>query len=213
MTFDQKPHPANEVLEEYSLQRLSAAECDRIEDHLLLCEQCQEELIRIETFIRDMKVVCGVPQTKVAPSGESLLGRWLTLIPRPAMVAAFAAVVLAVGIPMMRDSERAASPLAVHSPLAVQLTVMRGRESTTMATAEQRRPLQLRISAAELPEASTYRLQIVNQSGTPVWSGQPRSEADNLIADVSASLSAGTYWVRLFTSGTDPVREFGLVLK
>jgi RNA polymerase sigma factor (sigma-70 family) len=146
MTFDQKPHPGNEVLEEYSLQRLSAAECDRVEDHLLLCEQCQEELIRIETFIRDMKVVCGVPQTKVAPSTESLLGRWLTLIPRPAMVAAFAAVVLAVGIPMMRDSETAAL-----APLAVQLTVMRGRESTTMATAEKQRPLQLRISAAELP--------------------------------------------------------------
>lgn len=210
MKFDDRSHVGSEALEQYSLQHLSEAECERVEEHLLICPQCQDELAQIETFIADMKAAIAIQQQReLARSGESLFARWFRVVPRPALVTAFAAVVLAVAaVPwMMRENAPAAAPFAV------QLAVMRGPESAGMATAESGRPVQLRISAAEIPEAPAYRLQVVNAAGEQVWTGEPRREDAQLAADVAAPLPKGAYWVRLYASGGEHLREFGLMVK
>jgi hypothetical protein len=209
MTYDGSPHPTEDVLEQYCLNHLSEAEYDQVEEHLLFCEQCQKELIRVDAFIREMKVACSAVarQEQRASARKPFFISWLSAFPRPAAVAAFAAVIMIIGVPLVRDSA------PTGPPLAVELASLRGPETAIMANAEKRRPLQLRMSAVELPAAASYKIQIVNKSGAQMWSGSPRSQARELIADVTAALPAGTYWVRLYAAGSDPIREFGLVVK
>lgn len=207
MTFDQRSHLGSEELEQYSFGRLSEAECERVEEHLLLCERCQDELTRVETFIRDVKAACQMAKKESKVERVSLLSRWLSAIPRPVMVTAFAAVVLAIVVPAVRQ------PVPELSAYPVQLSVMRGLESAGAAEAERGRPLQLRISSAELPASPAYRMEIVNVSGAQVWAGQPHAGKNTLVADVNTALPAGTYWVRLFAGSTEPLREFGLVIR
>jgi anti-sigma factor RsiW len=208
MTFEASPHPGQDALEQYCLDHLSEAEYDRVEEHLLFCEECQEELVRVDAFIRDMKVACAaVSRNEKRAAAHKSFFNWFNAFPRPAVGAAFAAIVLVIGVPLVRDATPAGPPAAI------QLATMRGPETVVMATAERHRPLQLHMSAAELPAAPSYQVQIVDRFGTQIWSGSPRSESSELIADVTTALAPGTYWVRLYASDNHPIREFGLVVK
>lgn len=44
-------HIGIERLEEYSMGRLAPADADRIEEHLLVCNRCRNELVEVEETI------------------------------------------------------------------------------------------------------------------------------------------------------------------
>ncbi len=210
MTSQYKMHPGNEALEKYSLGHLPEAEVERVEEHLLICESCQDELLNVDAYIRDVKEVCKQFEETPATSREGFFKRWLTAFPMPAMAmsGAVAALALLVAIPFIHQST------GTHgSPVAIELAAMRGGSAAGIATAETGRPLELRIDAALISPAQNYRAEIVNPSGSPVWQGTPATKDGRLIVKVSKPLPAGTYWVRLYGSDPDPVREFGLVVK
>jgi hypothetical protein len=61
MVFE--PHPSSEELEAYSLGSSSDADLEIVEEHLLICERCQNELALTDQYIRAMKKATAAPET------------------------------------------------------------------------------------------------------------------------------------------------------
>jgi anti-sigma factor RsiW len=208
MATNSKSHPGNEVLECYSLGNLSESDLERVEEHLFVCAQCQDELAGIDSYISDIKGACREMERRTAPRRAGLferLGALLTL-PLPAYAGAFAALALAVGLPLMRMQP-------VTGPVAeVQLSTSRGADTVSVEAAA-RRPLHLQLDASRLAPSASFRSEIVNREGSTVWQGSATRQGASLSFDVRKSLGTGVYWVRLYDSESTLVHEYRLDLK
>jgi hypothetical protein len=49
-------HVSEEVLERYSMSKLPEDEFAQVEEHLLICELCQNQLAEVDLFVSRMKV-------------------------------------------------------------------------------------------------------------------------------------------------------------
>ena len=56
-----EPHPSSEELEAYSLGMSSEADLERAEEHLLICERCQDELALTDQYVQAMKKATASP--------------------------------------------------------------------------------------------------------------------------------------------------------
>ena len=56
-------HPSSDELEAYSLGLSSDTDLEKVEEHLLICERCQNELALTDQYIRAMKVALASSQT------------------------------------------------------------------------------------------------------------------------------------------------------
>jgi hypothetical protein len=56
-------HPSSDELEAYALGLWSDADLEKVEEHLLICERCQNELARTDQFIRAMKSAAAALRT------------------------------------------------------------------------------------------------------------------------------------------------------
>ncbi|MBS1877617.1 MAG: zf-HC2 domain-containing protein [Acidobacteria bacterium] len=207
MTIELQSHPGEDVLERYTLGHLATTEVDRVEEHLFVCEQCQDQLADVERFIAEMKVACHDYRLQPAPKPNwwANLSQFLAA-PRMAYAGAMALLVMAFALPLMRQQSSELAPETV-----TWSGTYRGVEAN-VADAHAKRPLNLVINIANLPASPAYRVVIVDQDGREVWSGSPVTEGSQLVARIRDSLSAGVYWVRLFTADGEPLREFGLHL-
>ena len=61
MVFE--PHLSSDEMEAYSLGRSSDADLEKVEEHLLICERCQNELALTDQFIRAMKSAAAALRT------------------------------------------------------------------------------------------------------------------------------------------------------
>ena len=59
----QEAHPSSDALEAYSLSASSDADLEKVEEHLLICERCQNELAETDQYIRAMKGALASAQT------------------------------------------------------------------------------------------------------------------------------------------------------
>ena len=50
-------HPTSELIESYSMQRVSGPQETYVEEHLLICHSCRRDLEHMESEINLMKVV------------------------------------------------------------------------------------------------------------------------------------------------------------
>jgi anti-sigma factor ChrR (cupin superfamily) len=48
-------HPAEDVLEQYAMDKLSEAEAVPVEEHLLVCQGCRERLALLDDFVRSIR--------------------------------------------------------------------------------------------------------------------------------------------------------------
>src|SRR5213592_3377080 len=55
MPFNQKVHPQDETFELYALGRLQEPELGQLEEHLLVCDGCQDKLDEATEFVSVMK--------------------------------------------------------------------------------------------------------------------------------------------------------------
>lgn len=201
-------HPNEEVLEAYSLHRLGEQELAPVEEHLLVCETCQAKLQEIDDFIKAVKGA-GPELAATPPGGGRLrlpewLRRWPNLTPGRIALAGAMAVLCAVAMVDLPHTPRT-------SPAPVSLKALRGGETAAVAPA--RRRLALALDVPDLAGCAPCRIEIVSDSGQPVWSGEPSFSGGRLMITTPVEFGAGTYWVRLYNGGPGPVREFGLRLK
>jgi hypothetical protein len=194
-------HASYEALEEYIFQRLKGPQLDEFEEHLLVCHSCQDRLAKTEQYISIMKAA--LEQVREEPEVASAVPFWRRLfdVPTPVWVGALACALVLAIVPMRR-------PDSQH----VDLTSYRGAEAPVAGKAGA--PLELSLDATGLTDPK-YRVDLADNRGAVVWSGEGSVTAGRIEAKVPNRLSAGRYWVRLYpTSGSaDSLREFGLKLE
>jgi anti-sigma-K factor RskA len=206
-------HMGEEEIERYSMGTLSEDEQDRAEQHLLLCESCQDLVKQEDTFLRAVRaagseLVRGGESREPArrrETGRLTRVREAERVPfwrRPVFAFALAAVVLLVVFAGIRRNDR-----AVAAPIAVGLQVTRG--DTNLTTAPAGKPLMLQPDVATLPPQASYRVDVVDQGGGVQWNGEGKLQDSKLSVTVPG-MNAGVYFVRVYSADGQLLREYGL---
>lgn len=203
-------HAPEEMLEEYSRGVLPDAEAECLEEHILICPQCQDRLAEVDAFLDAARRAAArlqmEPPATLEENWRGLL-RWLA---RPARLAAAAGltVLLAGAVVAWRAGQRSAPVFSVY------LQAVRG-EGALGARAPVNRPLQLRLDPAGLPALKSCRVEIVDTRGATVLEAAARWDAGVITVEVTRRLAAARYWVRLYEPGPRRtlLREFALAIQ
>lgn len=204
-------HTSEEVLEEYSRGTLPDAEAAVVEEHLLICPQCQGRLAEIDAFVDATRQAASRLQMSPPTTWEEIwhgLWRWLTRRPAPLAAATALAVLLAIVAIAWRVGNRDEPAFSVY------LQAVRGGETLLNVRAPLGRPLLLELDPVGLPVLPSYRLEIVDARGAAVFEATARHHATAITVEVARRLSAGAYWIRLYEPHPSRtlLREFGLLI-
>lgn len=176
-------------IEQYSMGTLPESEIDELEEHLLVCESCQERLSQEDAFRSGMRSAA----LRVRRESQGRIRFFPRLFPALACAAAVLLVAL-VGF-------RWIHPSASAPAFAVTLEAMRGSEPGVKAPAG--RPLAFRADLSGLPMDGSYRLELVDRDGRKLWNGSSPSAT-------LPPLKPGPYFMRVYSSGGELLRECGL---
>jgi hypothetical protein len=191
-------HVEEERLEEYSMGCLPETETAQVEEHILICESCQDKLDHLDSFVRSMRHA-----GKRFPM-ETESGWQFWRLPRFAQALAAAVILVFIAGVGVEVQKRGAQTL-----LAVALQATRG-ESTASAPAG--RPLLIQPDIVGLPNFPEYRIEVVTQSGKVVRQSTFRAGAGADGVSMPA-ISAGVYFVRLYNPAGELLREYALEVK
>jgi hypothetical protein len=194
-------HPDEEQIERYAMGALQEQEADRLEEHLLLCQDCRRRLAEADEYIPAMKGAAW-EITREEYAGESRPRRWVfRLIPA---VAALFVVVAAVSFLRTRQSRL--------DPALVPLQAMRGVEAP--AAAPSGKPLRLQLDLTGLPASESYTVEMVDRRGNPVWRGPVTRPREGLEAAASVPAKpAGIYFVRVYLPSGELLREYAMEIR
>lgn len=188
-------------LELYSMGRMAEPASAVVEEHLLLCSDCQDRLNEVDEYVALMKQETGRLVTQPARPRRSLIPQlWIS---KPVWAGAFALLIATIGISWQLAMRPAALPVET-----VQLVANRGVHAETHAVRNRR--LTLKMDLTELPAADAYRVQVVDSTGAPVWQGTAKPGERRLQVSLNRKLEPGTYWVRLYGGDEEFLREYGL---
>ncbi|HWB84808.1 MAG TPA: hypothetical protein VG675_11755 [Bryobacteraceae bacterium] len=176
------------------MRTMSEQDLSLFEEHLLICEPCRERVAASDAYFRAMVQASQLLQDR----GESVVETWK--MPRFAIAWAMALLVVVVGATLWITRIR---PEA--SAFAVQLQTTRG--SVVGAKAPAGRPLVLDLDMAGLPAAPSYRLEMVDSLGARVWQGTLPAGSTQVRLGAEA---AGAYYVRVYSTSGELLREYGL---
>jgi hypothetical protein len=199
---DDSKHANDDVLEAYVLGKLKDPELTELEEHLLICEQCQDALTDADAYVQTMqsamKQLEAETQTAVPKRAPRILSpKWLS----------FAAVGVAAALAVFFVPVRSTETQTVNLSVARSTTPETGR-------ARAGTPLKLNIDTTQLSPSPAYKVQVVDQNGSELWSGSIQAVANHIAVVVPKISSAGKYWVRVYApNGEAPLREYGLELK
>ncbi|MBM3747409.1 MAG: hypothetical protein FJW34_16615 [Acidobacteria bacterium] len=201
MLSDIGPHASEDALEGYAVGFLGEAEAESLEEHLLVCNRCQDRLVETEAFIRATRQAA---RNLPAELPEALPARAWRL-PRLVWGPALAGVVVLLGISGWWGLRRHQDA----PPVAVALEALRG-DSLPAARAPSGRTLLLRVDLNGLPDSGSFELDVVSAQGRLLQRAVvPR--AGTAAQTTLAKLEPGQYWVRLYDQPRrGPLREFGL---
>jgi hypothetical protein len=200
-------HVEEKHLEAYAMNRVPHDELAEIEEHLLFCTICLEKLEAVERYVKAMqgaakRIAQEEIQAPATPGTWDRVRAWLrTPAPLWVGVVAMACVVLMVG-PKVRERP--------GTPIEVGLQAIRG---TPTGNALSGHPLNLHLDGRGVTEKPVWQIEIVDAEGSQVWAGTGVGSGTMIEAKVEKSLSPGTYFVRLLKEGTDPAREYELVVR
>jgi len=183
----------DDAIERYSMGTLPEPKAAELEEHLLICESCQQRLAR-EDAIRGHIRRAAMRHRQTSQEKES----GIRLFPRLAMALAAVAVLLVVGAVAMRWSHVDGTRTP---PFALKLEAMRGAGPGSKAPAG--RSLAVEADLSGLPQANSYRLELVDSKGAAIWKG--RAPKANIPA-----LRPGMYFMRVYSDQGQLLREYGI---
>jgi hypothetical protein len=193
-------HATDDALERYAMGRLPEPELTRFEEHLLVCESCQDRVAledSIRQGVRDKGAVLRQPRDIV----------WW---PFPKL--AWAAGLVAAGLAVFAGFEWQSVRRAPGTPAVILLQTTRGTEDPTPA-APAGRPLTVVLDLTGLQQFSEYKLEIVRAAGRPVFQANQAPQGNKLQATLSRGLEAGAYFVRVYTPTRELLREYALIVR
>jgi hypothetical protein len=194
---DMHCHVDAEDLERYSMGASPREATDRIEEHLLTCDVCQNRLRETDAYLFAMRTSSEQlrREEKSAERREWRIPTWF-----PVLATVACGIVLVVAAPRFTRSPGTA--------VAVSLTAWRSDGAGNSAPSG--RELVLHPDLTGLAEDSSYRLEIVNQTGQTVRQGK-LTRAQNGIQ--IHGLGAGLYFVRVYLPAGELLREYGLRIR
>ena len=205
----------HDVIDRYLTGRLPAEAAGRFEEHYVACGHCLAQLEASHEVIGNLRA-----------AGTAPSGRWREarsprrfVIPLPAwgLAAMLAVVVAYVGLnrPAPAPPPAAAPPRGQPAPV-IELRSYRAEGQAELA-ATAGGAFVLRLDLRGLARQEQYRVEMVGESGQPVWSGPASATqaAEALEVRVEgARIESGQFWVRLYEAqGGQLLREFGLAVK
>ena len=196
-------HASDECLEQYALGLLEEPLLGEIEEHLLICSQCQEHLQEIDAYRAAMRSAAAHLQREDesrkrfwAKASEAFTFRRLgwTLGLGAVILAAMSLLVWMKHPPM--------------TPVAFALEANRGAE---IRHAPAGRPLILNLETTGLPPYASYGVETVSAAGRVEMHSQ--ASAEKLIASLPNGLRPGNYFIRVYSPSHELLREYGLVVE
>jgi len=209
-------HPTEDLLEEYGFGRVCDPTLTVLEEHLFVCDTCQTKLEELEEYAVLMKTAlaefeedreANPPHPRHRFALPWLVDPWFVYSGIPGTILAGVLILALVTATIAWRTK------PIPETATVQLTAFRGGESRGLALAPSGRPLNLTVDAANLPPAPGFRLELVSQSGRKIWTGEAKITGTTLSAHITDGPGSGVYWVRLYRSQGDLLREYGVRLQ
>ena len=193
----QNGHPPADLLELYCLGRLEDADCASLEEHLLICASCQDQVAELDVFVTSFRAAASAPppQARSDPTGWS----W-----RPVLNWALPAVA-AIAITAFYSVD----PLKLPARGAEQTVILESLRGARLgAKAGANRPLRLVVPAEDM--SGTVEGRLVDSSGAEIWRGPGEIAGTKLTLQVADGIEPGRVWLRIFAPAGELRREYAL---
>lgn len=200
MDFADEDHARDEVLERYAMGRSPGPEMTAFEEHLLVCESCQDRLA-VQDSIRQR-----VRDGAVALQHPSGVVWW----PFPRF--GWAAGLVAVGLAIFAGYQWQSVRRYPATPTVILLQTTRGAEDPA-PSAPAGRPLTVVLDLTGLPQFSEYKLEVVRAAGSPVLQASGAPQGNRLQATLPSGLAADAYFVRVYAPTGELLREYALLVR
>jgi hypothetical protein len=181
-------HPSLDALERFVLHTCSEEELEIVETHILVCEPCVSALENLEVEIAATKLALGqiaAEQRETDSAAERNSASWRRRFALPTL--SWGAVGLAT----------CAFALFAFLPASVEMKAERGTGTAVVVPAW--RNTHLKIEDEGLP-AGALRAEIVNRTGTILWTGEASSANGEVNVRLPRITEAGHYYARLYTA-------------
>jgi hypothetical protein len=197
-------HLNEEILETYALGHMSEISEQAVEDHLFECETCRCALEELENYLLVTRLAMRdlVRDQSTVPFAARVRQKWA--LARNPLWAGSLVVATVVGF-VSWQSERVPEP----PPVIVKLEALRGIDDTANQACSDRE-IVLNADIRGLPDGMNYRLEVVDANGKQIWVGPGSPSNDIVVAHLKRRVGRGMYWVRLYGSGAELLREYGL---
>ncbi|MFN7922496.1 MAG: zf-HC2 domain-containing protein [Bryobacteraceae bacterium] len=195
-------HLDEDMVESYALGKLSEPEESLVEEHLLVCESCRQQVELEDDFVRAFRMADTRLRSAEATRPSSWVGRLLRFRPLH-LSAAFAVCCMLIVLYRPSTPDADVSLVATRGAFDSIQTVAAGANLT------------LTLDARGLPQAGSVVAELAGPDGAVLWTSTERMIGDQVTIRPAAKLASGVYWVRLYTADSSRtlLREFGLRAK
>ncbi len=201
-------HISEEALELYAMGRLGDPQAAELEEHILFCTDCQEALERVDDFILAFRAAAKQARVerREPVSAWTRFWTWVALGRENLRVGMWApaAATLAVAVAVV------VTPMSMREPAIETVRLESARGNAVMAVVKAGNRLHMNLDTRGVPELASYRVELVDADGTQVWSATVKPAAQGLAVTTDKAVSAGQYWLRLYDSRSELLREFGI---
>lgn len=202
MRIDTNRHLDEEEIEKYSLGDMTQDESSRFEEHLLICEFCQNRVTECDSYVSAMQRAA-----RLRRDGPKT-GGWFIRRLAPTLAAAASVLLLvAIGLRWVNGPAKGRNRVAAESAIVINLVATRGNGIEAKAPAG--RALTLLLDLAGLPPEPSFRLELVDALGKGVWQGPVVSQDSKAVASVPR-MAGGLYFLRAYAPSGKLLREYGL---
>jgi len=206
MPLEGSRHATDEILEQYSLGSLEQRVVEGLEEHLLVCAECQQRLEEIDAFVGAMRGAARSLEEKE----ESRRRLWtrvsgaFTFRRLSWAMGAAAVALLAVAVRVELN------PAHSSPPYALLLETSRGGEAPHAPAG---RRLDLSLDVTGLPAVPVHQVEVVDAQGRRVARPLAELALGRVRTSITKGLSAGAYFVRLYAPSGELLREYALEVK
>lgn len=185
MVQDFLAHPTEETLELYALAHCEEQETELVETHLLMCENCRDQLDAVEQQIAVMKLALqAIESERIAKEQKAAARSWHNWFTMPRLsFAGAAAFAVLCGIAFV--------------PASVQVTADRDRQIVTLP---EWRPLHIALKTSDIPNGAV-KLEVVNERGSSIWTGKGYVANEHIDISLPRMTQPDTYFLRLYNAG------------
>ncbi len=184
-------HADDDLLESFSLKTLAEEDAAPLEEHLLVCDMCRQRLSETDGYVSAMRTAAA----RQRAAGTSRRPA------RYAVLAAAACLLLMAGVEWQMRTRSG-------TPVEIALSAVRGPEQVLRLPPG--RPIRMKLDLDGVAAAPEYWVEVVNAAGVRKWKGELKASSQGAELLMPDRLGAGDYFVRLYSTTGELLREYNL---